>query len=167
MEVVVMARVKLLTDAQWEKLEPLVPRTRRSLKGGRPRASDRDAFEGILWILWTGAPWRALPEKYPSPSTCWRRLRDWEEDGTWERIWIAFVQELDEAEQLEWSESFTDASFIPAKKGAQRSAPQSGARAQSYWYWRTARVFLSVATFRRLPRPKSRSSSRRSKKRAK
>lgn len=156
-------RKPLLTDEQWNKLYPLLPKVKVSSLGGRPRSDDRACFEGILWILWTGAPWRALPDEYPSPSTCWRRLRDWEEDETWERIWTAFVRELDEDKQLEWSESFTDASFIPAKKGAQRSAPQSGARAQSYWFWRTARVFLSVATFRRLPRPKSRWSKRRSK----
>ena len=161
-----MARLKLLTDEQWSRVEPHLPKHKPSPKGGRPRADDRACFEGILWILWTGAPWRALPSTYPSPSTCWRRLRDWEENETWERIWIAFVEELDEDEQLKWSESFTDASFIPAKKGAQRSAPQSGARAQSYWFWRTARVFLSVATFRRLPRPKSGSSKRPSKKRS-
>lgn len=157
-----MARLKLLTDMQWGKVQPHLPKHKLSVKGGRPRADDRACFEAILWILWTGAPWRALPETYPSPSTCWRRLRDWEEDGTWERIWIAFVEELNENKQLKWSESFIDASFAPAKKGAQRSAPQSGARAQSYWFWRTARVFLSVATFRRLPRPRSRSPKRRS-----
>ena len=143
--------------AQWLKLAPLLPKSKRSPAGGRPRAAPRACFEGILWILWTGAPWRALPAQYPSPATCWRRLRDWEEDGTWERIWAAFVDELDEACQLDWSESFMDATFIPAKKGARRSGPPNGARGQSFWWWRTARVFLSRSTFRLLVPPRSRS----------
>jgi hypothetical protein len=26
---------------------------------------------------------RFLPDKYPSPATCWRRLKLWEEQGMW------------------------------------------------------------------------------------
>ena len=149
----------LLTDEQWEKLEPFFPNPEPSAKGGRPRRGNRECFEGILWILWTGSPWRALPEKYPSPSTCWRRLEAWFDDGVWERIWCAFIDELTEADQIEWAESFMDATFVPAKKGARRLGPPSGARGQSYWWWRTARVFLSHATFR-LPLPPKSSSPR-------
>ena len=151
----------LLTDEQWHKLQPLLSRPKRSPMGGRPRADTRAVFEGILWILWTGAPWRALPSKYPSPATCWRRLRDWEDNGTWERIWTRFVDLLDEARQIDWSDSFMDATFVPAKKGARRSGPPSGARGQSFWWWRTARVFLSRGTFRLHVPPRSRSPKRR------
>jgi len=42
----------------------------------------RKCFEGILWVLWTGAPWSELPKEYGSSSTCWRRLQEWEQDGT-------------------------------------------------------------------------------------
>jgi transposase len=152
----------LLSDDQWNRLKPFFPKTQPSRLGGRPRADDRACFEGILWILWTGAPWRALPRKYPSAPTCWRRLRDWEDDGTWERIWSAFVEDLGEAQQLDWSESFMDATFVPAKKGARRSGPPKGARGQSFWWWRTARVFLSLSTFRLRVPPRSRSPRRRS-----
>lgn len=48
-----------LTNEQWEKIKPVLPvRKRPWLKrkrGGRPPADDRKCFEGILWILWTGA----------------------------------------------------------------------------------------------------------------
>jgi transposase len=77
-----------LTDAQWEKLEALLPKPRKSRKGGRPWADNRMVFEGILWILRTGAPWADLPKRYPSPSTCWRRLKQWEEQGVWLEAWL-------------------------------------------------------------------------------
>ncbi|HKW61407.1 MAG TPA: transposase, partial [Candidatus Acidoferrum sp.] len=64
-----------LTDAQWEKLRPLLPKARTSRRGGRPRANDRKVLEGILWVLRSGARWCDLPEEFPSPATCWRRLR--------------------------------------------------------------------------------------------
>ena len=66
-----MARKKLLlTDEQWKKIEPFLPKPQPNPRGGRPRAPNHPVVEAILWVLWTGAPWMALPEKYPSPSTC-------------------------------------------------------------------------------------------------
>src|SRR5204863_6131028 len=117
----------LLTEAQWKKIAPLLPRPPKQRKGGRPWIDNRRVLEGILWILRSGARWQDLPEKYPHPSTCWRRLRDWDEQGVWLNIWRAFLSELNERRQLEWSESFLDGSFAPAKKGAQKSEKPSGA----------------------------------------
>jgi transposase len=107
----------LLSDKPWVKIEPLLPRANRSAKGGRPPSDNRAVVEGILWILKTGVRWRDLPPQYPSPITCWRRLRDWEEQEVWLKIWHSFIAELDEASHLEWEETFADGSFAPAKKG--------------------------------------------------
>ena len=42
----------------------------------------------------SGARWQDLPEEYPHPSTCWRRLRDWEEQGVVvEQGWIFLPKE--------------------------------------------------------------------------
>jgi transposase len=134
-----MARTgPLLTEAQWKKIAPLLPKSPKHRHGGRPWIENRRVLEGILWILRSGARWQDLPEKYPHPSTCWRRLRDWEEQGVWLKIWRAFLSELNERRQLEWSESFLDGSFAPAKKGAQKSEKPSGARGRSGWWWSTA-----------------------------
>ena len=157
-----MARYgRLLTDAQWEKIRPLLPKRPRRPQGGRPPANDRQVLEGILWILRSGARWQDLPEEFPSPATCWRRLRDWEEQEVWLTIWRAFLAELNQREQLDWSESFLDGSFAPAKKGAAESEKPSGARGRSGWWWSTAAVFLWETTFTLPPRRKSDSRRRR------
>jgi len=106
----------LLTEAQWKKIAPLLPKPPKQRKGGRPWIENRRVLEGILWILRSGARWQDLPEKFPHPSTCWRRLRDWEERGVWLSIWRTFLSELNERQQLKWSESFLDGSFASAKK---------------------------------------------------
>jgi transposase len=139
------AQEVMLTDAQWRKIEPLIPKKPVSRKGGRPRADDRLVFEGILWVLKTGARWRDLPDRYPNPSTCWRRLREWYEADVLKDMWRAFLSELDHEGILDWDEVFVDASFFPAKKGARESGKPSGEREQSAWYWSMARVFLSEA----------------------
>jgi transposase len=135
-------RQKLLTDQQWELIEPLlpVPRLRRDRRG-RPWASNRACFAGILWILQTGAAWRFLPEAFPSPSTCWRRLKQWEDEGVWLEAWRALLGALDAEGLLKWDEAFLDGSFAPAKKGALPLVKPSAARAQSGWYWSTVKVF--------------------------
>jgi transposase len=143
-----MARYgRLPTEAQWEKIRPLLPKRPPRPRGGRPPSPERKVLEGILWILCSGAGWQDLPEEFPHPSTCWRRLRDWEEQEGWLNIWRAFLGELNERQPWQWSESFLDGSFAPAKKGAQRSAKPAGGKARSGGWWSTARVFLWETTF--------------------
>jgi transposase len=143
-----------LTNKQWALIEPLLPKLSKSRRGGRPWANNRSVLEGILWILRTGARWKDLPSEYPSPSTCWRRLKLWEEQDVWLDIWRAFLGTLDERKQLNWREAFIDGSFAPAKKGAPESAKPSGARARSGWWWSTAKVFLWESTWTRPRRRK-------------
>ena len=150
-----------LTDAQWAKIAPHLPRNPRSPAGGRPRVGNREVVEGILWVLRTGARWRDLPEGYPSGSTCWRRLRDWEARGIWLQLWRTVLSQLDARGRLQWEQAFIDATFAPAKKGARSSAIRGGARGRSAWWWSTARVYLWEFASRPRRRGKRRSSSRR------
>lgn len=151
-----MSRGEYLTEKQWRKIQPLLPKLKSR---GRPWQDNRPVLEGILWMLRTGARWKDLPERYPHPSTCWRRLKLWHEQGIWLKIWRAFLAELNERGRLDWSEAFLDGTFASAKKGDSASERQNGARAQSSWFWQTAGVFLWECPFT-LPVPE-RSGSRR------
>jgi transposase len=135
-------RQRLLSDEQWELIEPLLPEPRRRKDNrGRPWAPNRACLEGILWILQTGAAWRFLPDEFPSPATCWRRLKQWEDEGVWLEAWRALLGALDAEGLLKWDETFLDGSFAPAKKGALPSVKPSAARERSGWYWSTVKVF--------------------------
>jgi transposase len=120
-----------LTDEQWAVIEPQLPK--RIRKRGRPRNDDRQTLNGILYVLKTGCAWEDLPPEYGSDTTCWRRLNEWSQDGTWERIRRAILSELDAQEKLEWVEAFLDGSFVPAQKGAMESARPRWARAARSW----------------------------------
>ena len=50
----------LLTEAQWKKIAPLLPKPPKQRKGGRPWIENRRVLEGILWILRSGARWQDL-----------------------------------------------------------------------------------------------------------
>ena len=134
------ARVFHLTDAKWKHIKDVLPVHTTNPKGGRPRVSDRRCFEGILWILRTGAQWHELPKAYGSGITCWRRLRLWEAEGTLLALWRLFLEDLSDREKITWNECFEDGSFAPAKKGAQTLGKPRKARVQSGWYWSMAKV---------------------------
>src|SRR5215207_7753923 len=78
---------ELVTDELWEIVEPLLLAEPPKPKGGRPRVTDRAALTGIIFVLKSGIPWGMLPQEMGcgSGSTCWRRLRDWEQAGVWGR----------------------------------------------------------------------------------
>jgi transposase len=52
-----------VTDAQWQRREPLLPEQRpaRGSQSGRPAEDHRGIINGMLWIDRTGMPWRDLP----------------------------------------------------------------------------------------------------------
>jgi transposase len=127
----------LVSDGLWERIEPLLPKVERRYRyPGRKRVPDRAALTGILFVLKTGIPWEHLPQEMGCGSgmTCWRRLRDWNEAGVWERLHQALLDELQDDQQLDWSRATVDSSHVRAKGGAQRPAPRrstAAARAQS------------------------------------
>jgi Putative transposase of IS4/5 family (DUF4096) len=111
-----------LRDDQWALIAPLLPPPKVR---GRPRADDRRTINGILWVLRSGARWRDLPKGYGSPSTCHRRLQEWQDQGVWEQIRLKFLGTLDAQGKLDWSQAFLDGSFVPPKKG-ERISPMAG-----------------------------------------
>ena len=64
-----------LEDSQWFLIADLFPHPPVGKQGGRPRVAPRACLEGILWVLWSGARWKDLPVRYPSPATSLRRFQ--------------------------------------------------------------------------------------------
>lgn len=151
-----------VTDEQWAKIEPLLPKWKQPKQGGRPWADNRGCFEGILWVLRTGSHWRDLPDRYPSPATCWRRLRRWEEDDVWANAWRQYLRELDLKGVLDWDECFIDATFSMAKKGGDASVKHVKERARSLWWWQAVRGYQSEFTSRLQTRVRQLSPKKRS-----
>jgi len=85
---------------------------------------DREALQGILFVLHTGIAWRHLPLElgFGSGSTCYRRMVEWQRAGVWERLHALLLAELRAAGELEWSRAVADSGHVQAKKGAPRRA---------------------------------------------
>jgi transposase len=114
----------LLTDELWEVIEPLLPPEPAKPRGGRPRLSNRAVLTGILFVLRTGLQWEMLPREMGCGSgmTCWRRLRDWQQAGVWEKLHKVLLDKLQAEGEIDWSRASLDSASIRAKKGGTQSA---------------------------------------------
>jgi transposase len=131
MEDLAMAK-PLLSDELWERIKRHIPPEPPKPKGGRSRISDRACLTGILFVLKTGTPWEYLPREMGCGSgmTCWRRLRDWQAAGVWQKIWQALLDELGQADAIDWSTSALDSCSVRALFGGRKPGriPRIGAR---------------------------------------
>ena len=131
-----------MSDELWEAIEPLLPPEPPKLKGGRPRVPNRAALAGIVFVLKSGIPWGMLPQEMGcgSGSTCWRRLRDWQEAGVWEKLHRVLLDRIGEADEIDWERASLDSASVPAKRGANEPAQIRrirANRARSATSWRT------------------------------
>ena len=76
-----------LSDAEWAKIEPLLPRGRR----GTRRVDDRRVISGIIHMLKTGARWRDCPPAYGPYTTIYNRYHRWSLQGVWFTIFQALT----------------------------------------------------------------------------
>src|SRR2546425_442462 len=73
-----------LTDAQWQKIERHIPPAK---PGGRPRDYNvREILNGLFYLVRAGCSWRMLPHDLPAWYGVYRYFREWQADGTLERI---------------------------------------------------------------------------------
>ncbi|CAL9279093.1 hypothetical protein SUDANB91_00097 [Streptomyces sp. SudanB91_2054] len=120
---------RIVSDELWDLVEPLLPlRERRFRHPGLKPLPDRDVLCGILYVLHTGIQWEYLPKDlgFGSGMSCWRRLRDWNEAGVWQRLHEILLAELNAAARLDWSRCVVDSSHVRALKGGSTRAPIAG-----------------------------------------
>jgi transposase len=71
-----------LSDAQWERLAPLLPNKPR----GVPRVDDRRVISGIVVALQSGGRWIDVPAEYGPRKTLYNRFVRWSAQGVWQTV---------------------------------------------------------------------------------
>jgi putative transposase len=114
-----------LSDEVWERVCPLIPERPAHPKGGRPAQSNRQMLSAILYVLRTGIQWNALPRELGASTTVYDRFRLWEQQGVFEHIWQAGLQEYDELEGIAWQWQSMDGVMTKARIAWSRDRRQS------------------------------------------
>jgi transposase len=83
-------------------------------------------------VLKTGIDWEDLPAEMGCGSgmTCWRRLRDWQLAGVWDRLHEALLAELNAADEIDWSRAVVDSGSVRALGAGEESGPNPTDRAK-------------------------------------
>ena len=112
---------KLLPQALWQRVQPLLPPPPSHARGGAPRTvSDRACMAAIIFMARTSTPWALLPVAEfgcGSPTTCWRRFAEWAHAGVFERLQEVLLDELGEVGWLDWSRVSVDSFSLRAVRG--------------------------------------------------
>ncbi len=118
-----MSRYKV-TDKQWELFAPYLERKNKSIAGRPQRVDNRQIFEGILWILGTGAPWRDLPSRFGAWQTVYRQFNKWAKSGVLEEL----LEKLCEGQDNDFSS--IDSRIVKVHKHG--SAPVGGQKKRKH-----------------------------------
>lgn len=111
----------IVTDDLWSLIEPLIPKHRRSPKGGQPRKDDRLCLSGILFVLKTGIAWEDFPQELGCCGmTLWNRLDAWRMAGVWKKLHETILAELNAADQIDWLRATADSGSVRAVRGGKK-----------------------------------------------
>ncbi|PWI43845.1 hypothetical protein CK485_17340 [Streptomyces sp. ICBB 8177] len=115
-----------LADAQWARIEPLLP-DRTLQRGGRWR-DHRQVVDAIAFKYRTGTPWMDPPEHFGSWKGVHNRLRKWAPDNTWEKVFTALLAQADAEGEPDWGVA-VDSTVVRAHQyaaGARHEGPAAG-----------------------------------------
>ena len=117
----------LVSDELWAIVEPLLPPTRAPGTRGHPPVPNRVALTGILFVLKTGINWEDLPAElgWGCGKTCKKYLKAWYRSGVWHRPHHVLLQELQDADQIDWSRAAVDSTKARALGGGDDTGPNS------------------------------------------
>ncbi len=80
-----------LTDAQWQRIAPLLPPT--TPNGHQHKVEPREVVNGILYVVCGSHDWRSFPCDLPPRGTVYSYFRRWQLDGTLKQIIDALCSE--------------------------------------------------------------------------
>jgi putative transposase len=118
----------VLSDAQWELIEPLLPKHKNTHRfgGGRPRKPDRVCMNAIFFVLRTGCQGNALDAaNFCASSTAHDRFQEWERAGVFLKMWKAGLMKYDDLKGIDWSWVSMDGAMTKSPLSGEKMWPES------------------------------------------
>ena len=115
-----------------EFTEFIFPYLSRPKRGPKCKIGYHRLFNLILWVLYTGMPWKCLPiPKGPTGkpeihyTNVYRAFAKWSDDGSLQQAFMASVGHLSDEKRLDLRVLHGDGTNTVAKKGAMGSATRA------------------------------------------
>ena len=115
-----------IPEKLWAQVESILPpRPKHPLGCHNPRVPDRDAMNGILFVLRTGCQWNALNGTgICSSSSAHRRFLEWTEAGVFEKAWVRALRTYDKFVGIDWRWLSMDGAMSKAPLAGEKNRPQ-------------------------------------------
>jgi putative transposase len=85
---------------------------------------NRQAMDGIFYVLRTGCQWKALPRGLGAASTVHDRFQEWRAQGVFAELWRIALEYYDEVEGIDWEWQAMDGAMTKAPLGGKRNRCQ-------------------------------------------
>jgi len=86
--------------------------------------TNRQALQGVVFVLKTGIPWQSLPIEMGcgSGSTCWRRFSEWTALSVWSNLHALLLSQLGKAGAINLQRAVIDSASVRAVFGGRTPA---------------------------------------------
>jgi transposase len=135
-----------LTDAQWARLQPLLPRRPQGRKSAR---GDRLFVDAVVFRAKTGIQWRDLPERFGNWKSVYNRFANWAKKDVWSQVFRELQVDVDE------TASIVDGTTIRAHQDA-----SGGKGGSNRMLWDALAEVFQLKSTRSSTRKRGRSTSR-------
>jgi transposase len=99
-----------MSDEVWKAVAPNIPRYKPKGRRSKRPITERAVLSGVIWRLRNDVGWQDIPTElgYGNGSVICSRVREWEEMGYWDKIWMTLRDELPDGRELEWWRTESD-----------------------------------------------------------
>jgi putative transposase len=112
-----------VNDELWSIIQEILDELDPPAPTGRPRTGQREALNGIIYVMRTGCQWNQLPAEFGDDSSVHRTMQRWIGKGVFQRIWSALVENCEELGGVDWEWQSADGALGKARFGGILLAP--------------------------------------------
>lgn len=123
-----------VSDELWNIIQNILGELDPAAKTGRPRTGQREALNGIIYVMRSGCQWNQLPKQFGDDSTVHRTMQRWLARGVFERIWSVLIDNCAELGGVDWQWQSADAAMGKARFGGiewAKTPPIAASRARN------------------------------------
>ena len=81
----------------------------------------RRVVNGILYVLYTGCQWKAMPREFGSGSAIHAYFQEWVKRGVFYELWQLALEEYDRLERIDWEWQSVDGATTKAPLGGEKN----------------------------------------------